>query len=532
MIRRLLPVALSVVLLVISAGSAAALEGRLVLDVNQAEVELVIVSDRYQMALQPGLKLNQLPVFDFEFVTDDGALIPVVQGPVASEHPVWEYVVGVGRIGIAESGAQLISLPVSLQQRNQNCIHNGLLQLRIDAAGRAARASYDVRSETCIDLKLDLSTTVAAHYRPAPVLTRAQLIARYRANRQQRLPVRPLEDLVRLGVDLDNLSAAGVIPAADMTTLGLLLDGVHYRGGCQTRAGDYSLCDELPLPSYSLAKSFFAGLGLMRLEQLYPGAADAVIADFVPECAGSDKWQDVRFKDALNMVTGVYDSPGNHVDEGAAKLGDGFFAVETHAGRIAYACNTYPKRQPAGQRWVYNTSTTYVLGVAMDNFLRAQGGGQDLYDDVLLAWWKPLALSPALDVIRRTYDERGQALTGYGMTWLADDLLRLAAYVNGRAILQQVDQDLLSAALQRVPQDRGYSAGSNRYHSGFWGKDVTGLLGCQEQTWIPFLSGYGGLNVALLPNGIVYYYVSDAGRFSLDAGLSEIHKIRPVCVGA
>ena len=116
--------------------------------------------------------------------------------------------------------------------------------------------------------------------------------------------------------------------------------------------------------------------------------------------------------------------------------------------------------------------------------------------------------------MRRTYDERRQALTGYGMNWLADDLLRLAAYVNGRAVLQQVDGKLLNAALQRIPQNRGYTAGSNRYQMGFWAKDVTGLLGCEDQTWIPFLSGYGGLNVVLL-----------------DAGLSEIHKIRPICAG-
>lgn len=226
-----------------------------------------------------------------------------------------------------------------------------------------------------------------------------------------------------------------MIPVEDITVYGLLMDGVHYHGGCETRAGPYPFCDELLLPSYSLAKSFFAGLGLMRLEQLYPGAVEARIADYVPECRASGNWRDVRFRDALSMVTGLYDSPDYEADEGGAALEQGFFVRETHAEKIVFACDGYPKQEPAGQRWVYNTATTYVLGVAMDNFLAARGGGTDMYRDVLLPWWQPLSLSAASEVVRRTYDKTAQVFTGFGITWLADGLVRLADYVNGAAIL-------------------------------------------------------------------------------------------------
>ena len=32
--------------------------------------------------------------------------------------------------------------------------------------------------------------------------------------------------------------------------------------------------------------------------------------------------------------------------------------------------------------------------------------------------------------------------------------------------------------------------------------------------WIPFMSGYGGITVAMAPNGATYYYFSDNEEFS------------------
>ena len=75
---------------------------------------------------------------------------------------------------------------------------------------------------------------------------------------------------------------------------------------------------------------------------------------------------------------------------------------------------------------------------------------------------------------------------------------------------------MLAAALQQVPADRGLtSLGPEfRYHHGFWARDVGGYIGCAEPAWVPFMSGYGGITVALFPNGTIYYYFSDGGAFS------------------
>jgi hypothetical protein len=47
--------------------------------------------------------------------------------------------------------------------------------------------------------------------------------------------------------------------------------------------------------------------------------------------------------------------------------------------------------------------------------------------------------------------------------------------------------------------------------------------------WVPFMSGYGGISVLLLPNGATYYIFSDGNEFIWYAAVHEINKIAPVC---
>jgi hypothetical protein len=79
---------------------------------------------------------------------------------------------------------------------------------------------------------------------------------------------------------------------------------------------------------------------------------------------------------------------------------DGFFAAETHADKLEFACTHYPRRANPGEVWVYCTTDTYVLGTALANAYAARfGDDADFYRDVLgKDIWKPLRLSPVMDV--------------------------------------------------------------------------------------------------------------------------------------
>lgn len=172
-------------------------QGRLQLAVQSAEIEVEIQVDRYRLADTPTLSLDTLPTFDFEFVSDGKRLVPVRAGPIATEHSLWEYLLGAGRVERVDGALQL-SVPLSLQQRNQNCIHNGVLKVSVDRLGQGA-AEFRIASETCIDLKLNFSASMTATYRARAVESREEVIASDRRNLAARMPVKPIAELARRG---------------------------------------------------------------------------------------------------------------------------------------------------------------------------------------------------------------------------------------------------------------------------------------------------------------------------------------------
>jgi hypothetical protein len=149
--------------------------------------------------------------------------------------------------------------------------------------------------------------------------------------------------------------------------------------------------------------------------------------------------------------------------------------------------------------------------------------------------WRPLNLSPAIDTMRHTYDAVAEPFAGYGLTLHRDDVAKLASFFNvdaGRiAGKQMLDPAMLAAAMQKTPTDTGLVASSRdfRYHYGFWAWNAQSYLRCRKPAWIPFMSGYGGIVVALMPNGLTYYYFSDGGTWAWARAAAEADKIKPFC---
>ena len=200
-----------------------------------------------------------------------------------------------------------------------------------------------------------------------------------------------------------------------------------------------------------------------------------MVADYVPECAASSNWSDVSFENLLDMSSGNYRSARDHADESATHSDSGFFLRPTHREKIDYACNYFPRRVTPGTRFVYRSSDTYILGTAMNAYLkRARGAQADILDDLVAPdIWRALELGPVIEVSRRTRDEVAQPFAGFGLTLHTDELARLARFLDpGNADAQQlVDRSMLRAALQLDANDRGLPAaadGSMRYNNGLW----------------------------------------------------------------
>jgi hypothetical protein len=499
-----------------------------------------VLRDTYGLAAGAGRSLLHLPAFDFEFVQAGDALIPLRRGSVPSDDPDWEYILEPGRVWEerGDRGFARAALPFALEERNANCVHQGLLTFLFDAQGVVSQVAYQIGSETCMYLQFDLWGLTAARYTPGELPAAASVVNAYEQEVRSRLPVKSMSALRvdHPGADPAAFGAAQDIAPGDMSAFGFLIDGVHYAGGCGTRHGPYPFCDVLDLPSYSLAKSIFAGVTLMRLEQHFPGASRREIPDYVPECARAGTWQGVTFGNALDMATGNFRSPHYDVDERAGHTA-GLFETATHARKIEYACGEYPRKAVPGTLWAYHTSDTYVLGTALNAFVRQRVGAErDVFTDVLLGeLWQPLGLSPVTKSTRRTLDAAAQPFTGWGLLLHRDDILRIGRWLaTDHGVLggrQMLDPQMLAAALQRAPQDPGLtSTGPEfRYQHGFWAHDVSRAVGCQQPVWVPFMSGYGGIVVALFPNDTIYYYFSDGGTFNWRRAAIEANRIRRFC---
>jgi len=511
-----------------------AFRGRLILDMAAFSGGFQALYDRDKVATDAKNRVRDLPKFNFEFASVDRAIVPVERGIIETGHPYFDWVLSPGSVWQKTKRSVRMSIPFALMEKNANCIHNGVLLVDVDSSGRASRVLMQVGSETCIYLKFNFWASYEAVWQDSGAVEQDAIAAAYSTELAARLPRAPISKLTDSYPDFDTiaLEQQNEISPVNMTAYGLVLNGQHYTANCMTRMGVYPHCDTMVLPSYSLAKSIAGGLGLMRLEKLYPGMFEVYVSDLIDACS-SQNWEGVQLKHLLDMTTGNYKSSKAHGDEGAAHFLP-FFTVTTSADKTAFSCKHFKNKSKPGKKWVYHTSDTYLLGVAMNAFLTKNNGEPiDYYSSQLVPLWQELGLSPLTHAMRTTTGPAPQPFTGYGMLLYRDDIARLAQSLTmpESSFRDNFSKAQLDAALQLDPDNYGKRAGVKnlRYKNGFWGWNAKKAAGCKTDTWVPFFSGFGGISVILLPGGNVYYYFSDGGVHAFSTAIKEISKITPIC---
>ena len=485
--------------------------------------------------------------FDYAFVQHGNVLIPVRRGPIPSSNDWWEFILEPGRVW-DEPGDHEYSraaIPFSLAQKNQNCVSNGVLMFLFNDKGAVSHAAMQVSSETCPYLHIDMWGFLDVKYAPGKIADKPNIVATWKSEQANRIPTQPLAALVKThpGMDLAKLAIGD--PKA-RKRYGLYVDGVHYVSDCPTRHGNYPYCDVLDIPSYSTAKTVVAGIAAMRMEKIHPGVMQKRVPEFAgfPSCKAS-RWQDVSFMNLLDMAVGNYGSSKYMADEDSLKI-VALLRPITHADKMRAACASWPHQSDPGTIWVYHSSDTYLVGVALQNYLRSLPGQakSDVFANVLVPdVYAPLHLSAGARVTRRTYDEAKQPFFGWGLFVHADDLVKLARFMGsgeGKIGAEQVlDPTMLKAAMQRDPAHRGLPVASLeknfRYQHSVWARNVQSLLGCEKPVWVPFMSGYGGITVAMFPNGLIWYSVSDDSEiasFDFAEPAREINKVWHYCQAA
>jgi CubicO group peptidase (beta-lactamase class C family) len=479
-----------------------------------------------------------LPEFDFEFVQSNGYLIPVQRGLIITSHPQWNLILEPGRVWQepGDEGFSRASLPFALTVKGGNATFNGTLTFLFDDQN-VSKVWYQVTQETTSYTRANFWGLLDASYHPGIVADADQIRESFTQELAARFPTKPIEALAQdyPGIDLSAFGS-GVTPE-HMTWYGVVVNGINYLGGCQTRFGLYPYCESMRATSYSTAKSAFVSVALMRLAQKYgPEVTNLLIKDYVPKYAVSPgDWEIVTFNHALDMSTGNYVSSGFMTDDNSEKMGE-FFAAQPYAERIK-AAFAAPHMAEPGTRWVYRTSDTFILTRSLHNYLQTQEGSDaDIFEFVVDEIYRPLGLGPGAFSTMRTADNgwQGQAEGGYGLWWIPDDIAKITILlnnddgkINGEQILHP---GLLAASLQHDPYDRGVKIDSQRmYNNAFWANHYTKASGFDCEFWVPQMLGVSGNVVALFPNGITYYYFSDNQEFIWDAALRESDKLIPMC---
>lgn len=486
-----------------------------------------------------------LPDMQIDYVINQqGEVIPDKRHLILTEHPYWDYFVGVGTTWPADKGQTVakaqITLPFALVEKNENCVHNGVLVIESNKSNQPPQFYYQISSETCAYFKGDFWGTGMVEFSANEELDAQALISQYKTQQKNRIPVLPLEALYKQTPELDlaKLALSTSISAQDMSVYGLLLDDQHYLSNCQTRAGPYPFCEQLVLPSYSTAKSLFAGLTMFYLEQQYGDVFAQPINKWVKQCQAK-QWQGVTFGHLLDMSSGNYDSSSYAKDEGAKdKLA--FFNAKTNQHRLEFACQHYARKSQPGTTFVYHTSETYLLGVGLNAYLKSKlGDDAEIFADVVLKHiFKPLNLSQISFVSRRTQDSVQQAYTGYGLFFTPDDLVKLMRFIQQQVHINAAQsllaQSPLKAALQLDLSNPGLSTdfANLRYQHSFWARKIPPQSNCNKVQWAPFMSGYGGITLALFGQGKSYYYFSDKHQYDWSEAVTELQKLQQKCINS
>lgn len=521
-------------LLATPALAAPALEGEFA-HAGSPAASIEVLRDDFSIRENTALRPGELPPFELRLLTDGEWLLPAPRGPQATAHPLWDFLAEPGRLepDPHRPGAWRAALPFALNERNQNCVHYGLLRFAVPGDPGPLDFEWEIAGETCLYFKFDARGAGTLDYRPATITGADALRAAYAAERARRLPVRPL---AALAADFPGVDPGPLQPPRPehATVWGLVTDSVHYRGGCHMRNGPHPFCETLALPSYSTAKGLFAGLAYARMLHRWPELEHATVLEWLPECAAGDgAWAGVSLRHLADMATGQYRSAVYDEDEADPAM-EAFFLADTAAAKLEFACSAWPRREAPGQRPVYHSTDHFLLGVALTRFLRQQlGPDADLHRDLLRAdLLGPVQPGPALDWTLRTADEAAQPFVSHGLFYHPDDVARLGRWLLDDAALRgRLAPDAVAAIRFRDPARmlRWETARGEAYALGFWGVDVAPELGCAEPAWIPFLSGYGGIIWALLPNGLVYYFFGDGGHGPWLDAVIESDKIAPVC---
>ena len=506
--------------------------GTLRLSETQMTTQPAAFSPRLVLGRDPKL----FPGVDISFFTNKGDLVPFTQdviryGTSNRGRSYWDIIVQPGRVWSQpdDGGWSRAGFPFALVNSIEGETHNGLATF-LYKDGRVSNLRIQIVQQTApFYIKDDFvaAALVPATFASAPTDQLDSLRRGYEADRIDAVPIAGWSELAAKvgGVNLANFD--GTMPARAIVLSGLDYQGTFYLKECQSAGGSLPWCDRARFGVWSATKALANETALLRLaEKFGPTVFELKIVDYVPQAAGSRGWRNVRFEDAINMATGIGNGstrrePNNtsdgYLDASYANWYEARSAGEKVAALLADG-RVYP--WGPGQVTRYRDQDMFVLGVAMDRFLKSkEGPAADIWSMLQREVFAPIGIHHA--PTNRTIEPDGSAghpLMAYGYYPSISDMVLIARlYQNGgkhgdqQILYAPRVQELLAGPHPRgLPTGEKLPAGETTYINAFW---VTSYVAGQDcRVFYPRMIGWGGNIVALMPGGLTGIRLAKSGE--------------------
>jgi CubicO group peptidase (beta-lactamase class C family) len=298
---------------------------------------------------------------------------------------------------------------------------------------------------------------------------------------------------------------------------------------------------------FSVTKSSQAALTLLRLAEKYGEQVfDLFVTDYLNVTATHSGWNGVTFGHLLNMVAGI----GNRFPDSTAQV---TFADENDEDSPIWEAtwNTFPKNgkldaafRYADYPWApgqivrYNTAHTFILGAAMHSFYEAmEGPGANIWQMMQDEVYRPIGIN-AMPTIQ-TEDVAPIPIYGFGLFLNAYDTARITQLLSNDGAYggqQILHRDRTRQSTYKTA-DTGFTTYANvpiqstnqnaRYLNSFWSFSLSVPSVCTVR--IPYMWGFGGNFVVILPNGISAFRYADGDVHDPAALALATADIRPFC---
>lgn len=474
-----------------------------------------------------GRDTKRFPDVTLGFVADGGDLIPwnrnlVVSGTRTEAGSYWDLLVGPGTVwsepGEAWSRA---AFPLQLASSVENETYNGVATFAFndrEVSGVRFQTVTQGRPYFLVQRRL-MRGQLAAEYTPGPAP--GEVIEAFAAEKAGRLPLRPISDLRPRAGDAVFDAMHGEMNVENMVTAAFLVRDTLYVADCPTPFGDLPFCREQRFGIWSVTKSTGNTVAALRLAQRYGrGVLDERVADHLDVTADHDGWDDVRFRDVLDMATGVGEgstrTEPNSTGDGYLIGYDDWYTAISRDARIRQVFRASNHPWGPGEVVRYRDQDAFLIGAAMDAYLKHRAGPEaDLWEMLEDEVYRPIGVPHA--PTNRLVEADGSLTLpqmSQGTYPTVDDLAKIARLLQNGGVHEGeplLHPGLTAEVLYRTDV-RGITfgppvdIGQPSYSLALWHQNYAGEGGCVVD--LTRMSGWGGHRVVLFPNGIVAIRIS------------------------